>query len=60
MVPPPLSVSGSHILLVGVLGCWPTQPGWVRNSERLGFRTFVVLGKGKPAWRNLLWKSMAG
>ena len=41
-------------------GSWLTLLRSMRNSERLGFSTLVVLGKGKPALRNLLWKQRTG
>ena len=56
----PLFSSASLILLRGVLGFWLTLQRLMRNSEGLGFPIFVVLGKGKPAWRNLLWRFTAG
>ena len=33
-------------------GFFQIQPGLMRNSERLGFPTFVVVGKVRPALRN--------
>ena len=32
----------------------------MRNSVKLGFPTFVALGKGKPAWRNSMRKLRGG
>ena len=48
----PLFFRVSLILLLVVLEFWPIPPGLMRNSERLGFPTFVALGKGRPALTN--------
>ena len=52
--------SVSLLLLRVVLGFLLILLGLVRNSERLGFPTFFNLGKGRPASRKWLRKSMAG
>ena len=46
----------SLILRLEVLECLLTLLGLMKNSERLGFPTFVVLGKRRPA----LTESMIG
>ena len=46
----------SLILRLVVLGCLQTLLGLMRNSERLGFTTFVVLGKGGPALKNSIMR----
>ena len=43
-----------------VLGFLLIRPGLMKNSERLGFPTFAVLGKGIPALRNSVWKLKCG
>ena len=43
------SCSVSHILLQGVLGFQLIQQGLMRNFEKLGVPSVVVLGKGRPA-----------
>ena len=52
LVPPVLFFNVTPIFRLAVLGCWLTLLGLMRNSERLGFPTFVVVGKGRPALRN--------
>ena len=42
--------------LLVVLGFWPIWAGLVGNSEKLGFPTFAVLGKGRPTLRDSLVK----
>ena len=44
-----LFFSVSPILRLVVLGCLLILPKFMRNSERLGFPTVVVLEKGRPA-----------
>ena len=60
MVHPLLFCSVSLILLQVVLGFWLILPGLTRNSERPGFPTFAVLGKGIPALRNSTRRSRGG
>ena len=43
-----------------VLGFWLIQQGLMRNSERLGFPIFVVLGKGRPALKNSMRRLKVG
>ena len=58
---PLLHFSGaSPILRLVVLECLLIRPGLMKNSERPGFPTFTVLGKGIPALRNLIVKLMGG
>ena len=40
--------------------CLLILPGQMRNAEKPGFPTFVVLGKGTPALRNSLMRLMVG
>ena len=49
MVPPIPFSSVSLILRLVVLRCLQILLGLMKNSERLRFPTFVVLGKGRPA-----------
>ena len=42
------------------LGFLLIRTGLMKNSERLGFPTFAVLGKGIPALRNSTWKLRSG
>ena len=46
--------------LLVVLEFWVIRAGLMRNSVKLGFPTFAVLGKGIPALRNLLKRLMGG
>ena len=48
---PHLTPGGSGVL---------ADPGLMRNSERLGFPTFVVLGKGRPALTNSILSVLGG
>ena len=52
--------SVSPISRLVVLECLLTLPGLMRNSERLGFPTFVVLGKGRPALKNSIMRLKDG
>ena len=52
--------SVSPILRLVVLGCLRIQLGSMKNSERLGFPTFVVLDKGRPALRNSIVRLRVG
>ena len=55
-----LFFSVSLILLLGVLVFLLTLLGLMKNSARLGFPTFVVLGKGRPALMNSIVSVMGG
>ena len=59
LVPPSPFLRCDILLLVG-LKFWLVLTGLMKNSVKLGFPTFVVLGKGKPAWRNLMRKLLGG
>ena len=52
--------SVNPIFLQVVQGCLLIPVGLTRNSERPGFPTFAVLGKGIPALRNSMRKSRGG
>ena len=56
----PLFFSVSRIFLLVALGFYLIPLGLMRNSERLGFPTFVALGKGRPALRNSIVKLRGG
>ena len=60
LVPPALFFSVSPIPRLVVLVCLLILLRLMRNSERLGFPTFAVLGKGRPALRNSGRKLMGG
>ena len=47
---------GVLALLLVDLVSWQTLHGLMKNSVKFGFPTFVALGEGKPAWRNLMRK----
>ena len=51
-----LFYSVSLILRLEVLECLLTLLGLMKNSERLGFPTFVVLGKGRQALTNSIMR----
>ena len=55
-----LFFSVSPILRLVVLGCLLILLGFMRNSERPGFPTFVALGQGIPASRNSMRKLEGG
>ena len=60
LVPPsPFLLCEPH-LSSGALGFYLILQGLMRNSERPGFPTFVVLGKGKPALRNSILRLRGG
>ena len=50
----------SLILRLAVLVSFQILPGLMKNSERLGFPTFAVLGKGRPALTNSILRLMGG
>ena len=52
--------SVSLILLLMVLVSFQILQGLMKNSERLGFPTFAVLGKGRPALTNSILRLMGG
>ena len=51
VLPAPFRQCKPH-LTPGGSGVLATRLGLTRNSERLGFPTFAVLGKGRPALKN--------
>ena len=55
-----LFFSASPISRLVALGCLLILLGLMRNSERLGFPTFVALGKGIPALRNSILRLRSG
>ena len=60
LVPPAPFCSVILALLLVGLGFWLTLRGLMRNSVKPGFPIFVVLGKGKPAWRNSMRRLKVG
>ena len=60
LVPPSPFLRCNPRLTPGGSGFWLVPIGSTRNSVKLGFPTFVALGKGKPAWRNSMRKLLVG
>ena len=61
LVPPaPFFCSVIVSSLLVVLEFWLIPAGLMRNSVKLGFPTFAVLGKGRPVLRNSLVRLMGG
>ena len=61
LVPPaPFLQCEPHLTPRWFLGSLLIQPGLMRNSEKPGSPTFVVVGKGRPTLRNSLLKWTGG
>ena len=60
LVPPAPFFQCKPHLTPGGFGFLLIQPGLMKNSERPGFPSFAVLGKGIPALRNSMKNSRGG